>query len=220
MANMESLIIYCWESVRFWCVRFGSASRISATFFLAAATSFWRAGFAIAASTASTSECSRLAPFFLSVDQRVALCTNATSSAPADCARQVHAAAPRGGRLAHHLVLELCAGVVSSIPANCVARLSRVAAKALSQELQVELCKNAHSDVSPNPLQHTYPHLIRPPSTGARGYLSDRKYTTVLLAPVRLARQCMLADNIDFARCKLAELPYLPLALGVASAQM
>lgn len=181
---MESLTIYCWQSVCWWCIRFCSASRLSATFTLAVATSFWRAGFAIAASTAATSDCSRLAPFFLSVDQRVALCTDATSSAPADCARQAHAAAPRGSGLAHHLVLELCAGVVSSIPANCVARLSRAAAKALSPELQVELCKNAHSDVSPDALQHTHLHLIRRPSSGVREYSPDRNYTTIILAPV------------------------------------
>lgn len=99
----------------------------------------------VVAAAAAPTECSRLAPFFLAMDQRVALCGDAKTSAPADCARKAHASP---GGLPDLLVLELCAGVTTLGPANCVAGLPRAARKTLSPELRVELCKNARSDVS------------------------------------------------------------------------
>lgn len=97
---------------------------------------------------ATPTECSRLAPFFLAVDQRIALCKNARTSAPADCARKAHES-PDG--LTDFFVLELCTGVTTLGPAKCVASLSRAVTKTLSPELRVELCKNARSDVSWTP---------------------------------------------------------------------
>lgn len=89
-------------------------------------------------------ECSRHAPYFLSADQRAALCGQSDTSSPADCARKAHSAPGLSGSL----VLELCSGATSDIPGVCVARLSRGAMKALPPELRVELCKDSHSDVS------------------------------------------------------------------------
>lgn len=89
-------------------------------------------------------ECSRLAPYFLAADQRIALCRQATTSAPADCARKAHAAP----RLSGSHVLELCSGETSEIPGLCVAGLSGSTAKHLSPDHRVELCKGARSHVS------------------------------------------------------------------------
>ena len=88
-------------------------------------------------------ECSRLAPYFLSADQRIALCRQATTGAPADCARKAHAAPKLSG--SH--VLDLCSGETSDSPGLCVAGLSRNLARDLSPDLRVELCKGARSDV-------------------------------------------------------------------------
>lgn len=88
-------------------------------------------------------ECSRLAPYFLAADQRIALCRQANTAAPADCARKAHAAP----RLAGSHILDLCSGEVSDFPGLCVAGLSRSVAKHLSPDLRVELCKGARSEV-------------------------------------------------------------------------
>jgi len=88
-------------------------------------------------------ECSRLAPYFLSTDQRIALCRQATTGAPADCARKAHAAPKLSG--SH--VLDLCSGETSDFPGLCAAGLSRSIAKNLSPDLRIELCKGARSDV-------------------------------------------------------------------------
>lgn len=89
-------------------------------------------------------ECSRLAPYFLTADERIALCRQAQTAAPADCARKAHS----GPRLTGAHILDLCSGEVSDFPGLCVARLSRSVAKNISPNLRVELCKGARSDVS------------------------------------------------------------------------
>lgn len=91
-------------------------------------------------------ECFRLAPHYLAADERTALCSQANTSAPADCARKAYKASGFSGP---HIV-ELCARAVSEAPAACVMGLSRNMAKSLSPELKVELCKSADTDVSPN----------------------------------------------------------------------
>lgn len=91
-------------------------------------------------------ECSRLAPYFLTADQRVALCGQATTTAPALCARKAHAAP----RLSGSHILELCSGAISELPGLCVAGLSQSTARNLSPDLRVELCRGALSDVSLN----------------------------------------------------------------------
>ncbi len=90
-----------------------------------------------------SAECSRLAPYFLSADQRIALCRQASTGAPADCARKAHAAPKLSG--SH--VLDLCSGETSDFPGLCVAGLSRSIVKDLSPDLRIELCKGARSDV-------------------------------------------------------------------------
>lgn len=95
-------------------------------------------------SLGATTDCSRLAPYFLAADQRIALCREATTAAPAECARKAHAAQ----RLSGSHILELCSGGISDLPGLCVAGLSGSTAKHLSPELRVELCKGARSEVS------------------------------------------------------------------------
>lgn len=89
-------------------------------------------------------ECSRLAPYFLAADERITLCRQAETAAPADCAKKAHTAP----RLTGSHILDLCSGEISDLPGVCVAGLSRSAAKYLSPDLRVELCKGARSDVS------------------------------------------------------------------------
>lgn len=91
-----------------------------------------------------SAECFRLAPYFLTTDQRIALCRQATTAAPAECARKAHAAP----RLSGSHILEVCSGVLSDLPGQCLAGLSRSTNKKLSSDLRVELCKGARSDVS------------------------------------------------------------------------
>ena len=107
---------------------------------------FWLLAFAGVSCSrgGQATECSRLAPYFLAADERIALCRQADTAAPADCARKAHAAP----RLTGSHILELCAGEVSDFPGLCVAGLSRGVAKHLSPDLRVELCKGARSDVS------------------------------------------------------------------------
>lgn len=89
-------------------------------------------------------ECSRRAPFFLTANQRIALCRESNTSAPAECARKAHTAPG----LSASLILELCSGVTSDMPGVCVAGIPRRIAATLSSELRVELCRDADSDVS------------------------------------------------------------------------
>lgn len=91
-------------------------------------------------------ECSRAAPYFLTVDQRTALCRHVHTSAPADCARRARASPGLTGLL----IVELCSGAVSDLPGVCVASMSRSIATYLSPELRIEVCMGAHSDVSQN----------------------------------------------------------------------
>lgn len=91
-------------------------------------------------------ECSRAAPYFLTADQRTALCRQVHTSAPADCARKAHAAPG----LPSSLIVELCSGAVSDLPGVCVASLSRSIAKYLSPELRIGVCTGAQSEVSQN----------------------------------------------------------------------
>lgn len=91
-------------------------------------------------------ECSRAAPYFLTADQRSALCREVHTSAPADCARKAHAAPG----LPSSLIVELCSAAVSDLPGVCVASLSRSIAKYLSPELRIRVCTGAQSDVSQN----------------------------------------------------------------------
>ncbi|CAN0017271.1 unnamed protein product, partial [Hapterophycus canaliculatus] len=108
-----------------------------------------------------SAECFRLAPFFLNVDQRVALCRQATSTAPAECAKKAHAAS----RVSGSHILELCAGALSDVPGQCLAGLSRTATKELPADLRVELCKGARSDAPAQCVEHSvrskrYPQLV------------------------------------------------------------
>lgn len=91
-------------------------------------------------------ECSRIAPYFLTADQRAALCRQAHTSAPADCARKARTAPGFTGPL----IVELCSGAVSDLPGVCVASMSRSIATYLSPALRIEVCTGAHSDVSQN----------------------------------------------------------------------
>ncbi|CAM9968479.1 unnamed protein product, partial [Scytosiphon promiscuus] len=96
-------------------------------------------------------ECIRLAPHFLPMNQREALCRQATTAAPSECAKKARSAT----RLSGSHILELCSGVLSDLPGQCVARLSRSATKELSPDLRVELCKDARSDVPAQCVEHS-----------------------------------------------------------------
>lgn len=91
-------------------------------------------------------ECSRVAPYFLTADQRTTLCRQVHTSAPADCARRARTAPGLTGLL----IVELCSGAVSDLPGVCVASMSRSIAAYLSPELRIEVCMDARSDVSEN----------------------------------------------------------------------
>ncbi|CAM9187410.1 unnamed protein product [Ectocarpus sp. 6 AP-2014] len=106
-------------------------------------------------------ECARLAPYFLTADQRAALCGQATTTAPALCARKAHAAP----RLSGSHILELCSGAISELPGLCVAGLSQSTARNLSPDLRVELCRGALSDAPALCVEHSVqskrkPHLV------------------------------------------------------------
>lgn len=105
----------------------------------------------------AATECSRLAPYFLAADQRISLCRQAKTAAPADCARKAHAAP----RLTGSHILDLCSGEVSDFPGICVAGLSRSVAKHLSPDLRVELCKGARSDVGRSVVVYSLPTAHR-----------------------------------------------------------
>lgn len=110
-------------------------------------------------------ECSRVAPYFLTAEQRTTLCQQVHTSAPADCARKARTAPGLTGLL----VVELCSGAVNDLPGVCVASMSRSIAAYLSPELRVEVCIDARSDVSQNAsltcLRGIWYHIVPSSST-------------------------------------------------------